>query len=123
MKVMMILLVLVSRVLADEPTWDGATLTIEKNGKVQRYKLVSAPDEVSPATQTTFHIRSVDPTVPALVTVNGLDLGLDLLTTEFEWDFGDPRFGQQPTSRVCRRTRLRQTRGLFDHVASHFVTG
>lgn len=90
MKVMMILLVLVSRVLADEPTWDGTTLTIEKNGKVQRYKLVSAPDEVSPTTQPTFHIRSVDPTVPALVTVNGLDLGLDPLNTEFEWDFGDP---------------------------------
>lgn len=83
-------MVLVSQVLADDPTWDGTTLTVEKNGKIQRYRLMSDPVPDPPGVQRSFVVQRIDSTVPALVTVHGLDLGPDPLTTRFEWDFGDP---------------------------------
>lgn len=90
MRIVMLLLVLVSGVSADDPGWDGTTLTVEKNGKTQRYRLVSEPLPDPQGSKPAFDVQQVDPTIPALVTVHGLDLGLDPLTTRYEWDFGDP---------------------------------
>lgn len=75
---------------------DGARVTIERDGKTERYRLVAQAD-VPPAGNTPssndtarFTIAGTELAAPALVSVHALSLGLDPLTTRFAWDFGDP---------------------------------
>ena len=81
---------------------DGATVTIEREGKTERYRLLA--QTVTPSTQPapalqpaqappgrSFAIDLSDAVAPVGVSVHALDLGAELLTTQFEWDFGDPK--------------------------------
>lgn len=77
------------------PALDGATITLEHDGKVQRYRLVAdrenVPASVESAQKASFDLVLTDATAPALVSVNALNLPLDPLTTTYEWDFGDAK--------------------------------
>lgn len=94
-----LIVALLQTVLFAQTSLDGANVTIERNGKTERYRLVAQVD--APTTRPTgntpstaeagrFTIVATDYTAPALVSANALSLGLDPLTTRFAWDFGDP---------------------------------
>ncbi len=92
-------LLLVSICLAQttKPVLEGTVLTIERDGRTERYKLVpqTEPDKPVPskpqASTAVFDITQSDTIAPAGVWVNALSGPNDPLTTRYEWDFGDPK--------------------------------
>ncbi len=117
MRYFVLALLLVASVVvlaADTPvaSLDGAVITIDRNGKTERYRLVAQtpateppadnqPASVTPPTTTpppappaqegkSFAMLATEPIAPAGISVNAVGLDFDPLTTRFEWDFGDP---------------------------------
>jgi hypothetical protein len=77
------------------PALDGATITLEQDGRSERYRLVAdrdnGPAGVDKIDRATFDLTLVEAVAPALVTVHAMNLVHDPLTTRYEWDFGDPK--------------------------------